>query len=116
MTTRRLCYALDLKDDPALIAEYERYHAAGAVWPDITASIREAGIVEMQIFRTGNRLFMITEVDPSFDPETKLASDDANPTIQKWEALMETYQQALPWAREGQKWVPMTEVFALSAQ
>ncbi|HXO98996.1 MAG TPA: L-rhamnose mutarotase, partial [Luteibacter sp.] len=52
------CLALDLRDDPALIAEYERWHTKAFIWPEIVESIRTAGILDMQIFRTGNRLVM----------------------------------------------------------
>lgn len=61
---KRYCLALDLKDDQALIAEYEKYHQA--VWPEILKSIKDSGIVSMEIHRAGNRLFMIMETDPSF--------------------------------------------------
>lgn len=113
MIFRRHCFALDLKDDPQLIEEYERYHQDGQVWPEVLESIRQSGIQQMQIYRTGNRLFMIMEVDESFDPVAKAKADAANETVMKWESLMATFQQALPWAKEGQKWVPMQAIFGL---
>lgn len=112
-TTRRICFALDLKDDPDLIREYEARHAPGKVWPAVTQSIRDAGIVSMEIYRTGNRLFMIMEVDETFDPEKKAHMDAGNPQVQDWEKLMWQYQQALPWAKEGEKWIEMKPIFAL---
>ena len=60
----RYCLALDLKDDPALIAAYEEYHAS--VWPEIITSINEAGIKALEIYRVSNRLFMIMETDDDF--------------------------------------------------
>jgi L-rhamnose mutarotase len=109
--TRRYCLALDLKDDPDVIAEYERHHAH--VWPEITASIRAAGIDDMEIYRTGNRLFMIMEVGDGFSFEAKGAADAANPRVQQWETLMSTFQQVLPWAAPGEKWVRMARIFKL---
>lgn len=103
--------ALDLKDDPQLIAEYERHHQA--VWPEILESIRTAGILDMQIFRTGNRLFMVMEVTNEFDGVAKAAADAANPRVVEWETLMDQFQQRLPWAAPGQKWVPLTRIFQL---
>ncbi|HEX8724539.1 MAG TPA: L-rhamnose mutarotase [Gemmatimonadaceae bacterium] len=109
--TRRYCLALDLKDDPASIAEYERHHAH--VWPEIVASIRDAGIADMEIYRTGNRLFMIMEVADGFSFEAKAAADVSNPRVQQWETLMATFQQALHWAAPGEKWVRMARIFKL---
>jgi L-rhamnose mutarotase len=107
----RHCFALDLKDDPALIAEYENYHQA--IWPEIEQSIMESGIQNMSIYRTGNRLFMIMEVEDNFSFEKKAGQDSSNPKVQEWEQLMWTYQQALPTAAPGQKWVPMKKIFEL---
>lgn len=110
--TRRYALALDLADDPGLIAEYERYHAS--VWPEIEASLRAAGIDRLEIYRTGNRLFMILEVSPTFSFDAKAAADAANPKVQEWERLMSTYQRALPWARPGEKWVLMDRIYEFS--
>lgn len=107
----RYALALDLKDDPALIAEYERYHER--IWPEIEVSIRESGITSMEIYRVGNRLFMLMETNDSFSFEAKAAADAANLRVQEWEALMWRYQQALPMAGPGEKWLRMTKIFQL---
>jgi L-rhamnose mutarotase len=107
----RYCLALDLKDDKSLIAEYESYHKN--VWPEIIRSIKEAGIEEMEIFRAGNRLFMIMEVNEQFDFEKKKSADERNEKVQEWEKLMWKFQQALPFAKPGEKWVLMNKIFQL---
>lgn len=109
---KRYCLSVDLKDDDKLIAEYEVYHRA--VWPEIEESIRAAGILKMEIYRTGNRLFMIMETADDFSFEAKAANDAQNAKVQEWEALMWNYQQALPWAKPGEKWVLMQKIFELN--
>jgi len=94
-----------------LIKEYEGHHKK--IRPEIESSIRESGIRSMEIFRTGNRLFMIMETDDQFSFEQKQLKDEANPRVQEWEALMWKYQQALPNARRGEKWVLMKKIFEL---
>lgn len=111
MNLKRYCLALDLKNDPALIAEYEKYHRN--VWPEIIKSITDAGIAVLDIYRTGNRLCMIMEVTEAFSFEKKAAADKDNPTVQEWEALMWKFQQALPWAQPGEKWIVMEKIFQL---
>jgi L-rhamnose mutarotase len=108
------CLALDLRDDPALIAEYERWHRKEFIWPEVVRSIRDAGIPDMQIFRTGNRLVMLMRVGEGFDASAKAAADAASERVQAWEALMSTFQQPLPWAKTGEKWVPMEPIFDLA--
>ena len=110
--TKQYYLAVDLKDDPKLIAEYEAYHQR--VWPEIIESIKDAGIVNMKICRTGNRLFMIMEVNESFDFKKKAAADAANSKVQEWEQLMWKYQSSLPWAKKGEKWILMDKIFDLN--
>lgn len=108
---KRYALALDLVDDPTLIAEYEHYHEA--IWPEIKESILGQEVTAMEIYRTGNRLFMIMEVTDQFSFEAKAAADAANPRVQEWEQLMWKYQQAIPSAQPGEKWVLMKKIFAL---
>ncbi|MGC2477953.1 MAG: L-rhamnose mutarotase [Candidatus Sulfotelmatobacter sp.] len=108
---RRFCLTLDLKDDPQLIAEYKGYHEK--IWPEITESIRESGIEDMEIYLLGTRMLMIMEVNESFSFEKKAKADRANPKVQEWEELMWRFQQALPQARPGEKWLPMERIFKL---
>lgn len=108
---KRYCLAVDLKDNPDLIREYEHLHEE--VWPEILDSIRVAGIADMQIFRTGNRLFMIMETSDDFSIGAKAVADKHNPAVQQWEDLMWNFQQPLPWADPGEKWVLMDKIFQL---
>lgn len=116
MTTRRLCFAVDLRDDPGAIAAYRSWHAPGGPPAAINASIRAAGIQALEIYLTGDRLFMIMEVDQTFSAEAKAAADAADPEVQAWEALMWTFQKALPWGAPGEKWVACEPIFDLSQQ
>lgn len=105
----RQCLALDLKDDPALIAKYEEYHRN--VWPEILDSLRDSGITNMEIYRISNRLFMIIETTADFSFEKKGKMDAENSRVQDWEVLMWDYQQALPIAKPGEKWLSMERIF-----
>ena len=104
MTT---CFALDLKDDPALIAEYEQWHRQ--VWPEVLEHLRTQGITRCAIHRAGNRLFMITE--SAGGAATDGGGATLPPRVQEWEELMERFQQPLPFAQAGEKWVRMEAIF-----
>jgi L-rhamnose mutarotase len=107
----KFCLALDLKNDEVTIKAYETWHKN--VWPEIIQSIKEAGITNMEIYRTGNRLFMIMETTDLFNAHQKAMNDANNPTVQEWEQLMWQFQQPLPWAKDGEKWVLMHKIFSL---
>jgi len=110
---RRFCLTLDLKDDPKLIAEYKRYHEQ--IWPEIAESIKDSGIRDMEIYLLGTRMFMVMEVDETFSFEAKGEADRRNPKVQEWENLMWKFQQALPKAKPGEKWMLMERIFKLEA-
>ena len=110
-TTRRYCLTLDLKDDPALIAEYRRYHEK--IWSEITRSIKDSGIEDMEIYLLGTRMFMIMEVNDDFSFAEKARADQQNSKVQEWERLMWKFQQALPQAKPGEKWLLMERIFKL---
>jgi L-rhamnose mutarotase len=107
--TRRYCLTLDLKDDPALIAEYRRHH--DAVWPEVLQSLRSSGIAQAEIYLRETRMVMVIEVGPEFSFEAKAAADAADPVVQRWETLMWTYQQALAGTPAGEKWQLMERIW-----
>jgi L-rhamnose mutarotase len=108
---RRFCLTLDLKDDPKLIAEYKRHHER--VWPEIIRSIKDSGILDMEIYLLGTRMFMIMEVSDDFSFEAKTEADRRNPKVQEWENLMWRFQKALSHAKPGEKWMRMDRIFKL---
>ena len=110
----RLYYALDLHNDPELIAEYERWHSAGVVWPEVLDSIAAAGIHDMEIHRVNDRLVLTMEVSEDYSPEAKAVADASNPRVQAWEALMSSLQKPLPGSATGEKWRLMSRIFSLS--
>lgn len=102
---------LDLKEDPNLIDEYIRLHQN--VWPEITKSIKDAGIINLEIYNVGDRLFMIIEADTNFSFEKKAKLDAANLKVQEWETLMWKFQKSLPGSKPGEKWILMNKIFEL---
>ena len=111
--SHRYCFALDLKDDPESIAKYRDHHRQ--VWPEITRSLKDAGVGDLEIYLTGNRLFMILEAGPDFSLELKAKADLQNPKVQEWERIMWRFQQPLPQAKQGAKWLLMERIFKLEA-
>jgi L-rhamnose mutarotase len=110
---KRYCLALDLADDPRLIAEYKRYHED--VWPEITQSIRDSGIEDLEIYLLGVRLFMIMQVNDEFSFEKKAELDRSNPKVLEWEKLMWKFQRPLPQAKPSDKWLLMERIFKLDS-
>ena len=107
--------ALDLRDDPQVIADYERYHRE--VWPDIQRAMRAVGVESQRIFRSGNRLFLVMETRDDFDWERDFARYlESTSQAREWDALMHGYQQVVPAAQPGEWWSVMKEVYNLNDQ
>ncbi|MDT7515617.1 L-rhamnose mutarotase [Rhodoferax mekongensis] len=112
VNTQRYALALDLVDDEAKIAAYEKAHES--IWPEVREHLLAQGVLGMEIYRLGTRMFMVMEVDPKVYSETGMAQASLNnEAIVRWETLMWTFQAPTPWTPEGQKWVPMRRIFQL---
>jgi L-rhamnose mutarotase len=106
---------LDLRDDPAAIANYRRYHAE--VWPEVVRSLRTAGIRDLDIHLLGRRLVMIVELPDGLDLKRVFESHrSSHPRVAEWEELMQSLQQPAPGAPAGEWWAGMERVFQLSRQ
>ena len=111
--TKRFCQTLDLKDDPDLIADYCRLHEQGHVWQEILEGIRSVGILEMEIYLLGTRLFMIVETPTDFDWQAAMARLATLPRQAEWESLTARFQQASADAASAEKWQLMQRIFHL---
>ncbi len=116
MTTIRKVFCVDLKDDADLIARYKAWHAAGAVPAAVTKAIRGDDIRALDIYCFGNRLVMIMEQGPGFDPAAKSDRDADNPDVVAWDALMRTFQQPVPGAPREGTWAEMDSIYSLADQ
>lgn len=108
---KKFCLTLDLIDDKKSISEYEDWHKPGVGWKEVRQNDLDSGITNIEIYRTGNRMFMILETTDDFTFENKKALDANCSKVLEWEALMWKYQQAIPWAKPGEKWVLMNKIF-----
>ncbi len=110
---KRYCQALDLKDDPKLIEEYIFWHKPENIWPEIVHGIKEVGILNMEIYRLGNRLFMIVDVPDNFDWDIQMTKLSKLPRQAEWEEFMSKYQKSSPNASSNEKWQMMEKIFEL---
>jgi L-rhamnose mutarotase len=109
--SRRLCFALDLVNDAALIQEYCRMHQPGSVWPAVIDHIRAQGVESMEIWQRADRLFMIVEA--ADDYPRRSVPELTQPENDRWEQLMASFQRPLPDASAGEKWSPLRRIFVL---
>jgi L-rhamnose mutarotase len=119
MNRRRMCFAVDLKDDEHTIERYKDLHRPGGPPAAVTKSLRESGISDLEIYLIANRLFMIMEVDERYSAAEKSRVDVQIPEVQVWNTLMESLQQELPFSRSDAasgKWRRMECIYLLSAQ
>jgi L-rhamnose mutarotase len=105
---------LELRDAPGVVASYREYHAQ--VWPEVAASLTNAGVRRLDIYLLDRRLVMILDLEEGLDLARvfeRHASSGAKVT--EWEQLMKSLQQRAPGAREGEWWASMEQVFELTA-
>lgn len=109
----RFCKTLTLENDPALIDEYRRVHSPGATWPEITQGMKEVGILDMEIYIVGTRLFMIMDTVPDFDHDRAMATLARKPRQSEWEAYVARFQRTSPEATADEKWQPLERIYKL---
>jgi len=110
---KKYCQVLGLKSDPRLLAEYEHWHKPENIWPEVVAGLRQVGILDMEIFRSDDRLFMILTVPEDFDFEKKMEELGSLPRQAEWESFMSKYQDSAPGATSKDKWKMLKRVFHL---
>ena len=111
--TKRFCQTLDLKNNPELIAEYIKRHGEAEIWKEIPAGIKEVGILEMEIYLSGTRLFMIVETPLDFEWDAAFEKLAALPRQTEWEEHMSVFQLSKPGASSAEKWKLMKRIFHL---
>jgi L-rhamnose mutarotase len=110
---KRFCKTLTLKNDPELIEAYKKVHAPGAAWPEITQGMREVGITDMEIYLSGNRLFMIMETVPGFDHDKAMAALAKKPGQSEWEIYVSRFQNTSATATADEKWQLMERIYKM---
>ena len=110
---KRYCQTLDLKEDEQLIKEYCYWHSPEHIWPEIPEGIRAVGILNMEIYRLGTRLFMIVETPDDFDWDAAFARLATMDKQAEWEDFVAKYQKAAPGSSSSEKWQLMECMFKL---
>ncbi|MBO5705839.1 MAG: L-rhamnose mutarotase [Bacteroidaceae bacterium] len=110
---KRYCQTLDLRDNPELIAEYRRRHSQEHIWKEIPEGIREVGILEMEIYLLGTRLFMIVETPLDFDWDTAMTRLGTLSRQAEWEDYMAEFQLVKAGMSSAEKWQLMERIFHL---
>jgi L-rhamnose mutarotase len=108
---KRFCQMLELVNDKELIEKYVEVHAH--VWPEVMAGQHEVGILDMQIYRLGNKVFMICDTVDEFDWQRDMARLAKLPRQAEWEAYVAQYQGYDPSAPSASKWHLMDKIFQL---
>ena len=110
---KRYCQTLSLRDNPELIEAYRKAHSKEESWPEIRAGIREVGILEMEIYILGSKLFMIVETPLNFDWDKAMAKLATLPRQAEWEEYVAKFQQCAEGATSDEKWQMMERMFYL---
>lgn len=105
---RRIAFLLRLKNGTG--PEYDKSHAA--VWPEMLALLKKAGISEYSIFRRDELLILSMRMEDDFD--TVWNRIEADPVNARWQQAMTAYFLPVQETRPGERFPFMQEVFYLS--
>jgi L-rhamnose mutarotase len=111
--TKRYCKTMELRNDAALIDAYKKAHAKGAAWPEITSGMKDVGILDMEIYLLGTRLFMIMDTVAGFNHDEAMAALATKPRQSEWEAHMAQFQDSAADASADQKWQLMERIYKM---
>ena len=109
----RYCKTLSLENDPELIEAYKKVHRPGETWPEITQGMIDVGILDMEIYISGNQLFMIMDTIPEFDHDRDMAVLANMPRQSEWEAFVSRFQRTSSEATADEKWQLMERIYKL---
>ncbi len=110
---KRFCKTMELRNDTLLIEAYKKAHAKGAAWPEITQGMKEVGILDMEIYLLGTKLFMIMDTVADFDHDKAMAELAGKPRQSEWEAYVSQFQNTSAEATADQKWQIMERIFKM---
>ena len=104
---QRVAFLLRLK--PGTGPDYDKAHAA--VWPEMLALLKRAGISDYSIFRRDELLFLCMRIDGDFDAVWDKI--DPDPVNIRWQQAMSEYFVPKQETRTSERFPMMQEVFYL---
>jgi L-rhamnose mutarotase len=110
---KRFVQTLTLNSDEEARREYIKWHSPEHNWKEIRNGIREAGIIEMEIYILGNTLVMIVDTPEDFDWGKAMARLATLPRQAEWEAFVSQFQGCNANATSDEKWQMMQRIFFL---
>jgi L-rhamnose mutarotase len=110
---KRYCKTLELTNDPALIEGYKKVHSKGEAWPEIAKGMTEVGILDMEIYLFGTRLFMIMDTVPDFNHDMAMAELAKKPRQKEWEKFVSKFQKTSADATADEKWQIIERIYKL---
>lgn len=113
MKFKRYCKTLKLKNNSELIEEYKELHARGNAWHEITEGMKKVGIIDMEIYIYGTRLFMIMETVIDFNHDIAMKELSRMPRQKEWETLVSKYQDTTVDSTAAEKWKLIDRIYKL---
>lgn len=111
---KRYCRTMQLREgDNKFIEDYRHAHSEGVIWKEIIDGIRQVGILEMEIYILGTKLFMIVETPVDFNWDEAMEHLATLPRQQEWETFMSRFQDCSADASADEKWQMMDRMFYL---
>ena len=93
---------------------YEEWHQPGNTPREVIAFFRTKGVEDLQIYRAGNRLFMILDLSDEVSASEFADASAASGDMPAWASRMAAFQQPIVFgaaAAQSPGWVAMSGLF-----
>ena len=105
--SKQVVMTLEIQHDPQLLEEYKQVHMPERIWPQIIQNMDTMGVMDMELYAFGYRIFLMMEVPTTFNLNDEGKKWGSLPREQEWQNYVAKFQKTSPDNKIEEKWAMM---------